>query len=73
MATPRVKRTSFSDSLTTRVVSKAIRNFTPGGKRLINRSSSAVTAFFTASALALGSWYTPRPTASRPLKRSRLE
>ena len=55
-ATPRVKRTSLSDSLTTRVVSKAMRNFTPGGKRPISRSSSEVTAFFTASALALGSW-----------------
>jgi hypothetical protein len=45
----------------------------PGGKRPIQPVELGGDAFFTASALALGSWYTPRPTALRSLNRRRLE
>ena len=40
--------------------------FTPGGNCFDNRSSSATTARSTSSALAVGSWMTPNPTASTP-------
>ena len=70
IASTSVLRTSLIDSSTTCVVLKATWYFRPGGKVADSRSSSARTSRSTSSALAVGSWMTPKPTASMPWKRS---
>ena len=47
---------------------KAIWYFIPGGNCFDSRSSSARTARSTSSALADGSWMTPKPTRFQPLE-----
>ena len=70
IASTSVISTSRIDSSTTCVVLKAIWYFMPGGKSADSRSISALTSRSTSSALAVGSWMTPNPTASKPWKRS---
>ena len=70
MASASVLSTSRIESLTTSVVSSAIWYCSPGGKLFARRISSAFTLRETSSALADGSWMTPKPTASRAWKRS---
>src|SRR3954470_3938591 len=73
MASSSVLRTSRMESEMTVVLSNAISYLRPGGKLLDSRTSSALTRLYTSRAFAVGSCATPRPTASRPLNRSRLE
>jgi hypothetical protein len=70
MASASVFSTSRMESLTTCVVLSAIWYLRPGGKFRSSRSSSDFTLRATSSALADGSWMTPKPTASRAWKRS---
>ena len=71
IAAASVFSTSWMDSRTTSVVLNAIWYFIPGGNCAASRSISARTSSATSSALAVGSWMTPKPTASRPWKRRR--
>ena len=70
MASASVQITSRIDSSTTSVVLKATRYCIPGGKLVFRRSSSLTTPSSTSRALAVGRAMTPKPTASKPLKRS---
>ncbi len=65
IASTSVVTTSRIDSATTVVVSNAMSTFSPGGKRFDSRTISALTSRNTCSAFAVGSWRTPKPTASR--------
>ena len=58
--------TSRMESWTTSVVFSAIWYLRPGGNRSSSRVSSASIALATSSALAVGSWITPNPTAGTP-------
>src|SRR5438552_696464 len=62
-ASSRVVMTSFTESPTTVVVSKAITYFIPGGKDLESSSSCALAALSTSSAFAFESCWTPTPIA----------
>src|SRR6185369_5587570 len=66
-ASSSVVMTSFTESPTTVVVSKAITYLIPGGNDLESSISAAFAALSTSKALALESCCTPTPMASWPL------
>ena len=61
IASSRVISTSWMDSATAVVVSKATAYFSPGGKCLESSASTARESRSTCSALALESWVMPKP------------
>ncbi len=71
MASISVLMTSWIEAPTTVVVSKATAYFMPGGKDLERRAARLWRRDPPASALALLSCCTPKPTAGMPLKRKR--
>ena len=73
MASPSVSSTSRTESRTNGVVSKATSALRPGGKLFESDASSFFARSPTSSALAVGSWSTPIPTAGRPLCRVIVE
>ena len=70
MASNSVLTTSRIESFTTVVVSNEIWYVMPGGNdRFEPLELRPRSCCMTSSALAVGSWMTPKPTASKPLKR----
>ena len=67
IASSRVRTTSFTESPTTVVVSKAITYLMPGGKDFASSAKTAFAFLSTSNALAFDSCWTPIPTASWPL------
>ena len=68
-----VIKTSLRDSVTKSVASKAIFALTPGGKLWAKPAIAARTALATSRALAVGSAWTPMPTAVLRSKRTICE
>ncbi len=73
IASTSVTSTSLIDSRTTPTLSKASRHSSPGGKLFSSRAISRHHAWYTSSALAVGSSWMPMPEASSPMKRRLAE